>query len=92
VSRNDLTAFFERLQTDVALQEKARAVSDAADREEAFCRLASDEGFTFTVEELRAEQQARPQARLDDETLKGVAAGSCTIGGLYNPQPSEPMG
>ncbi len=96
MSLSDLTAFFERLQTDAALQEKTRELFGADDREEALCRLAAGEGFDFTVEELRSEQAKPALAGLDDESLKEVVGGiGCDIPGgiLFHPAGHpEPMG
>jgi predicted ribosomally synthesized peptide with nif11-like leader len=98
MSREDLSAFFEKLQTDAELQEKARALFGAEDREGALCTLAADEGFTFTVEELRAEQAHPSVASLDDDTLKEVVGGFCGVSGAVSGYSSggsgsiEPMG
>ena len=96
MSLNDLTAFFERLQTDAALQEKTRELFLADDREEALCRLASAEGFSFTVQELRSEQGKPALAALDDESLQEVVGGiGCDVPGGIVMHPAgnpEPMG
>lgn len=91
MSAKELSAFFERLQADPALQEKARAVAAAADREEALRALAAGEGFTFSVEELRTAQQAGALAELDDASLREVVGGACGIAGAIAGQPI-PMG
>jgi len=89
MSMSDLTAFFEKLQTDAALQEKTRALFGAEDREAALCRLAAAEGFTFTVEELRSEQAGSAVASLDDDSLRRVVGGlGCGLPGYTAGQPA----
>lgn len=95
MSVDDLTAFFERLQGDAALQEKVRALFGAEDRVAALCALAADEGFEFTAEELRSEQAKPSKAVLDDATLKEVVGGAgCGLPGFQSGAPSGsiPMG
>ena len=94
MSIDDMTAFFARLQEDPALQEKARAVSRSdEERLDALCKLAADEGFSVTPEDLRSEQAKPAVAALDDETLQQVVGGGqgCTIPGSAAPHVT-PMG
>lgn len=92
MSLSDLSAFFEKLQSDAALQEKTRALFGADDREEALCALAAEEGFTFTADELRSEQARPSVAALDDASLREVVGGiGCDVSGSVGAHP-EPMG
>jgi predicted ribosomally synthesized peptide with nif11-like leader len=95
MSYADLSAFFEKLQADAALQEKARALSGTDDAPAALCALAAAEGFTFTPEELSSEQAKPAFAALDDETLREVAGGAgCSVVGFFSPQQGagQPLG
>ena len=90
MSFDDLTAFFLKLQEDDGLQAKARAVTGSAgERAQGICDLAAAEGYSFTPDELAAEQAKPAVAALDDQTLKEVVGGSCSIPGclLGDPQP-----
>lgn len=95
MSIEDLTAFFARLHDDAALQEKARAVSGSdEERLAAVCRLAADEGYTVTPEDLRSEQARPAAAALDDETLQEIVGGGagCAIPGVTQAHQVGPLG
>jgi predicted ribosomally synthesized peptide with nif11-like leader len=95
VSGDGLKGFFAKLEGDAALQERVRALGESEGREEALCRLAADEGFAFTLEELRAERARPPVAALDDSSLEEVTGGlGCGVGAAASLGPGEniPLG
>jgi predicted ribosomally synthesized peptide with nif11-like leader len=89
---DDLKAFFAELETDAALQEKARELQGSADAERVagLCGLAADAGFTVTPEDLSSAAAGSAAAELDDESLRAVVGGLCSaIGSTSGPRPER---
>ena len=87
---DDLKAFFAKLETDTALQEKARELQGSPDEERVagLCRLAADAGFTVTPEDWKSAAAGSAAAELDDESLRAVVGGICeTSGAFAGPRP-----
>ena len=74
----DLTAFFARLESDETLRDAAIGIEAAAgaERLDALCRLARDNGFAVTPEDWQHEAAAPAIAALDDESLRTVVGGT----------------
>ena len=72
-----LKAFLEKVKCNSSLQEKLKAVSD----EHAIVSIAKDEGFMFSVEDLK-----NTQLDLSEKELEGVSGGIYpTMGGDHMP-------
>ena len=82
---DDLKAFFAKLETDTALQDRARALQGSADDERVagLCRLAADAGFTVTPEDWKSAAAGSAAAELDDESLRAVVGGWCSSPGGF---------
>ena len=80
---DDLKAFFAKLETDTALQEKARELQGSPDEERVagLCRLAADAGFAVTPEDWKSAAAGSAAAELDDESLRAVVGGLCDVVG-----------
>jgi predicted ribosomally synthesized peptide with nif11-like leader len=77
MSIEDLKTFFGKLESDPALQDKARALQGGAadERVAGLCALAAGEGLTVTPADL-GDEAARPAvAALDDASLREVVGG-----------------
>ena len=66
MSEEQFKAFWEAIQSDSALQQKLKGVSDSA----AIVDIAKEAGFTISAEELQS-----AQVELSDEQLDGAAGG-----------------
>jgi len=88
---DDLKAFFAKLETDTALQDKARALQIGAEDERlaGLCALAADAGFTVTPEDLQSAAAGSAAAELDDESLRAVVGGLCSSPGLASGPPPD---
>jgi len=84
---DDLKAFFAKLETDTALQDRARALQGSADDERVagLCRLAADAGFTVTPEDWKSAAAGSAAAELDDQSLRAVVGGLCQAVGFTVP-------
>jgi len=84
---DDLKAFFAKLETDTALQDKARALQSSAEDERlaGLCALAADAGFTVTPDDWRSAAAGTAAAELDDESLRAVVGGLCEAVGFAVP-------
>jgi predicted ribosomally synthesized peptide with nif11-like leader len=73
-----VTEFYEAFSKDEAMQQRAKARSEAVKgtgdqgKTEAVVAFAAEEGYTFTAEELKAFIDSK---ELSDEALKAVAGG-----------------
>ena len=87
---DDLKAFFAKLQTDTALQDKARALQTSPDDERVagLCRLAADAGFTVMADDWKSAAAGTAAAELDDQSLRAVVGGVCSSPGGFG-RPSE---
>ena len=68
MSEEQLKAFWDAIESDSALQQKLKGVTDPG----AIVDIAKEAGFKISVEEL---EQA--QMKLSDEQLDGAAGGFC---------------
>jgi predicted ribosomally synthesized peptide with nif11-like leader len=81
MSKENIEKFYARLESDPALLEKI----EGEQTEQALLRLARDEGFDFSDEELKAYlNDVKKKTRLSDNELAGVSGGmtdeaGCTI-------------
>jgi len=84
---DDLKAFFTKLETDAALQDRARALQGSTDDERVagLCALAADAGFTVTPEDWKSAAAGAAVAELDDESLRAVVGGICESSGFLVP-------
>ena len=84
---DDLKAFFAKLQTDTALQDKARALQTSPDDERVagLCRLAADAGFTVMADDWKSAAAGTAAAELDDQSLRAVVGGICESTGFFAP-------
>ena len=73
MSEEQLKAFLEKVKADTSLQEKLKATSDA----DAVASIAKEEGFSISVDDIRAQQSG--VSELSDEELEGVAGGATGI-------------
>ena len=74
--------FYEALSTDEAMRERAKTLSekptsDEAEAMERIIAFAKTEGYSFTVEDLRAFFTSSRAKELSDEELENVAGGAC---------------
>jgi predicted ribosomally synthesized peptide with nif11-like leader len=77
MSEEQLKAFWEAIQTDPALQQKLKDVTDF----DAVAEIAKEAGFTISAEKLQA---ARETMELSDEQLESAAGGLCCCVGPGN--------
>jgi predicted ribosomally synthesized peptide with nif11-like leader len=69
MSEEQLAAFLEAIQSDVALQDQIKAAGDDAN---AVVAIAKTAGFVISAEEFKA----KTTAELSDAALEGVAGGA----------------
>jgi predicted ribosomally synthesized peptide with nif11-like leader len=88
---DDLKAFFAKLETDTALQDKARALQGSAEGERVagLCSLAAAEGLSVTPEDLKSAAAGSAVVELDDESLRAVVGGVCGSPGLASGLPPD---
>ena len=92
MSVDDLKAFFEKLESDPGLQERARALAagEVGERAAGLSALAAEQGLEVTAEDLAAAAADPAVAALDDESLRTVVGGiSCLVGLLSATSPSQ---
>ena len=70
MSEEQLKAFWEAIQSDPALQQKLKGVTDL----DAVAEIAKETGFMISAEKLQAAQETM---RLSDEQLESAAGGIC---------------
>lgn len=82
MSIEDLSAFFEKLQSDEDLRQKAVALQDSDDPErlDGLCRLAAENGFQVTPADWEHEAAAPAVEALSKNALGEVVGAGCAIG------------
>jgi predicted ribosomally synthesized peptide with nif11-like leader len=94
VSIEDLSAFFDKLQSDEDLRDRAFGLQGggAAHRIDGLCSLAQEHGFDVKPEDWEHEAAGPAVAALDDESLRKVVGGACDSPGLGGgPHSDEPF-
>ena len=66
MSEEQLKAFLEKVQGDTSLQEKLKAAADS----DAVLAIAKEEGFSISIDDIKAQQ-----SELSEEELEGVTGG-----------------
>ena len=74
MSEEQLKAFWEAIQSDPALQQKLKGVTDL----DAVAEIAKEASFMISAEKLQAAQETM---RLSDEQLESAAGGICCCDG-----------
>ena len=77
MSKEQLSAFLEKVKADTSLQEKLKAASDA----DGVVAIAKEAGFKISADDLKKAQSEVSDAELEDAELEAAAGG--TIAGLY---------
>jgi predicted ribosomally synthesized peptide with nif11-like leader len=66
MSEEQLKAFLEKVKADTSLQEKLKAAADS----DAVLAIAKEEGFSISIDDIKAQQ-----SELSEEELEGVTGG-----------------
>jgi predicted ribosomally synthesized peptide with nif11-like leader len=73
MSEEQLKAFLEKVKADSSLQEKLKAAADSY----AVLAIAKEEGFSISIDDIKAQQSG-----LSDKELENVAGGAGGAGGF----------
>ena len=88
---NQIKAFFEKAKTDNELMAKLNELGEKEAQEEEIIRLAAENGFTITAEEIEQARNTQLTGELSEEELDKVAGGSLTQN-RWNPEKCKEYG